>query len=88
MKQIFIARNISLPTGNSWHKDLLNGAAENNIISSKARAMLRKYLAFRHFFGHAYALDLYPERMEPLVKKCKQIYEIFKTEINNIIDKL
>lgn len=49
LKQIFIARNISLPTGNSWHKDLLNDAADNNIISSKAKAMLKEYLAFRHF---------------------------------------
>ena len=24
--------------------------------------------AFRHYFSHAYALELYPERMEPLVK--------------------
>ena len=37
LKQIFIARDISLPTGSSWHKDLLNNAVDNNIISSKAK---------------------------------------------------
>ncbi|MGP8328763.1 MAG: hypothetical protein ACT6FF_00380 [Methanosarcinaceae archaeon] len=88
LKQIFMARNISLPTGKSWHKDLLNNAVDNNIISSKAKAMLKQYLAFRHFFSHAYALDLHPERMEPLVEKCEEVYKFFKNEINKLINKM
>jgi len=88
LKQIFIALNLSLPAGDSWHKDLLNNAVENNIISSKAKEKLKEYLAFRHFFSHAYALDLYPERMEPLVERCEETYLFFKDEINKRIDKM
>lgn len=88
LKQIFIARNIPLPAGDAWHKDLLNNAVENEIISLKAKEMLKEYLAFRHFFSHAYALDLYPQRIEPLVEKCEAIYLLFKDEINKHIDKM
>ena len=48
--------------------------------------MLKEYLAFRHFFTHAYALNLYPQRMEPLVEKCEAIYQLFKDEIDKLID--
>jgi len=46
---------------------------------------LKSYLAFRHFFSHAYALDLYPDRMVPLVTEAKNIFEKFKTEIRKRI---
>lgn len=50
--------------------------------------MLKEYLAFRHFFSHAYALDLYPERMEPLVERCEEAYIFFKNEINKLINNM
>ena len=88
LKQIFMAHDIPFPAGDSWHKDLLNNAVENNIISSEAKEELKEYLAFRHFFSHAYALDLYPERMEPLVERCEETYLFFKDEINKLMDKM
>ena len=42
---------------------------------------LKRFLAFRHFFSHAYALELYPDRMEPLVKDIIKIFEKFKSEV-------
>jgi hypothetical protein len=88
LKQIFMARNLSLPNGDAWHNDLLNNAVENQIISLRTKEMLKEYLAFRPFSTHAYALDLYPQRMEPLVEKCEAIYQLFKDEINQFIDKI
>jgi hypothetical protein len=82
LKQILKDRNISLPAGASWHKDLLNISVEKQIVSPSTRNVLGEYLAFRHFFIHAYALDLYPDKMEPLVEQCKNVYLIFKDEIN------
>jgi hypothetical protein len=76
---------IPLPTGSSWHKELLNLALEKHLISTATRNALGEYLAFRHFFIHAYALDLYPEKMEPLVAKCEAVYWIFKHEIQEFI---
>jgi uncharacterized protein YutE (UPF0331/DUF86 family) len=82
LKQICKTKNIHLPTGNSWHRDLLNLAVEEGVISLSMRDKLGEHLAFRHFFIHAYALDLHPEKMEPLVRQCENVYTIFKEEIN------
>lgn len=83
IKQILLSKNILLPDGQSWHKELLELAVENNIICGQTKNDLGQYLAFRHFFSHGYALDLYPEKMEPLVKNASAHYILFKSEIKN-----
>ena len=84
-KQIFKNASISLPQGSSWHKDLLVNALKEKIISEELESKLRKFLVFRHFFSHAYALDLYPDKMEPLVSDAVLVFDIFKKEINKQI---
>lgn len=81
-KQILKHDNITLPSGGSWHKDLLNLAENNEIISSETKQRLIGYLAFRHFFSHAYALDLYSTKMEPLVESLKVCYSAFKHDLS------
>ena len=82
LKQIFRSKDIILPSGVSWHKELLVRSVAEGVISEKLKCELRKYLVFRHFFSHAYALDLYPEKMEPLVIEASMIFSQFKDEIN------
>jgi hypothetical protein len=83
LKQVFKAKNIALPTGTSWHRDLLLTAAQNNVLSEKLISELSQFLAFRHFFSHAYALDLIPDRMDPLVQRARDIFQQLTAEINN-----
>ena len=85
LKQIFISKKISVPEGQSWHKDLLENAVKEQIISEQCKEQLGQYLAFRHFFSHAYALDLYPEKMEPLVENSQKIYSVFKKDIKKFL---
>jgi uncharacterized protein YutE (UPF0331/DUF86 family) len=82
LKQILSSRKTGIPEGPSWHRELIELSVKNGIISNKVKERLMEYLAFRHFFSHAYALDLYPCRMQPLVAGIVSIFESFKKEIN------
>jgi hypothetical protein len=84
LKQACRAREIGIPSGSSWHRDLLLTAGAADIISAALVGELSRFLAFRHFFSHAYALDLFPERMEPLVQEAVEVFKRFKNEIDNL----
>lgn len=80
--------NIPLPEGRLWHKELLQLARDTEIISKSTLIKLGQYLAFRHFFSHAYALDLYADKLEPLVENIKEVYSDFKRDISSFLKKL
>jgi len=85
VKQVFQGKSFPIPQGESWHRDLLLAAAEKNVISDLLLNNLKQYLAFRHYFSHAYALELFPERMEPLAKDAVALFNEFKQQIDKII---
>ena len=85
LNQILREKNITIPKTESWHKSLLALSIENEIITKHSRDALSEYLAFRHFFSHAYALELYPDRMESLVTDASSVFEKFKSEIGKLI---
>jgi len=84
VKQVFQQKAYPIPQGESWHRDLLLAAAEKNIISHPLLNHLKPYLAFRHYFSHAYALELFPERMEPLAKDAVALFKEFKQQIDKM----
>jgi uncharacterized protein YutE (UPF0331/DUF86 family) len=81
LKQLLQAKNIIIPQSASWHQNLLISAINENIISENLANELKRFLAFRHFFSHAYALDLYPDRIQPLVSDTNSIFMRLKNEI-------
>jgi len=85
LKQILISKNIELPDGKSWHRDIIDTAVKLNIISEECKLDISQYLAFRHFFSHAYALDLYYEKMEPLVEKMQDAFTLLKKDISKYL---
>ncbi len=81
LKQLFLSKNLQIPQGASWHRDLLVNAVSAQLISAKIAEDLKAFLAFRHFFSHAYALDLNPEKMAPLVSAASTCFEKLKTDL-------
>lgn len=85
LKQVFELRSLQVPSGDSWHRDLLLSAVEERVISAELLEDLKRYLAFRHFFSHGYALNLSPEPMEPLVKDAKSVFKRLRSEIETVL---
>jgi uncharacterized protein YutE (UPF0331/DUF86 family) len=79
LKQIFKANDWPLPMGASWHRDLLKEVEARKILPTDIVLTLRDYLAFRHFFIHAYALDVNPQRMEFLVEQMPLLFSKLRT---------
>lgn len=84
-KQGLLAREVALPSGAAWHRDLLQSACEEGIISTELRGRLVPYMAFRHFFTHAYGFDLDPQRLLPLVRDSRSVCACFKKEAKRFV---
>lgn len=84
LKQVLTERCVALPSGDSWHKDLLDLAHGQGMLSESLFNSLKLYLAFRHYFSHAYMLDLQPLRMESLVSELPVVFEMFVSEFTRI----
>jgi uncharacterized protein YutE (UPF0331/DUF86 family) len=83
LKQAVRHLNLELPTGPAWHRDLLEKAAEKNILSEATAKDLRRYLAFRNFFVHGYAFELQIEKLNPLLQMAAGVYQAFSREIRD-----
>lgn len=83
LKQILTAKKIPIDKSESWHKDLLNLAVANKIISLTLSDELYEYLTFRHFFVHAYGFMLEEALLKDLVDNVSRIWSEFLSEIKN-----
>ena len=81
VKQALQARGAALPTGESWHKELIETASAAGVLSEETSRGVRDYLAFRHFFTHSYAFDLDPQRLEPLVANLQAVTAAFRKDV-------
>jgi len=81
LKQVLRARGGALPSGESWHKELIQIASSSGILSEETAVAVREYMAFRHFFSHAYAFDIDPERLEPLVAHLPSVNAAFRRDL-------
>lgn len=81
LKQILKAKDIEIPKSAAWHKDLLNLSAIQGIISEDLTNELYEYLAFRHFFVHAYGFMLDEAQLQDLANNIPEAWQQFTKEI-------
>lgn len=86
LKQVLQARELPLPTGESWHTELIKIASGGGVLSEQTAQGMREYLAFRHFFTHAYAFDIDPQRLEPLVVGLRDVDAGFRHDLGCAVD--
>lgn len=86
LKQAILEKSKALPQGETWHRDLIELAATEGIIGREVHNGLKQYLAFRHFFSHAYAFELDPERLVSLVELAPALFKSLQKDIENFQD--
>lgn len=85
LKQALLARGADLPTGAAWHRDLLQAACAQGIVSPETRDRLAPYLAFRHFFTHAYGFELEVAQLQPLVRDVRPVRARFRNDVRRFV---
>jgi hypothetical protein len=79
--------DMSLPEGSQWHHLLLRQMTQEipgvrpAVISEATCALLDEYRGFRHVVRNVYALELDPNRIEPLVKKTPALFAQVSAEL-------
>lgn len=81
LKQVLKDRSFELPVGSFWHRDLLLLARQAGVLRERSIELLKEYMAFRHFFAHAYALDLQLDRILPLVVGVNDMIAALKRDL-------
>jgi len=84
LKQIVQHKGYNILKGETWHRDLVELAVSKGFISSTTSIRLKKYLAFRHFFLHSYAFELYVDKMVPLLDGANELFEILCDDIKKL----
>jgi uncharacterized protein YutE (UPF0331/DUF86 family) len=84
LKQVFKIKGIELPKSETWHKDLLNASVSFGILSEGLSDELFEYLAFRHFFVHAYGFMLDETQLEELSNNIYKVWAQFLLAIETI----
>ncbi len=85
LKRILKFHNISTPSSGSSHKDLLDIAIQEKLISEDISDKLDKFRGFRHFFVHGYGVLLNEEELQPLVDELPDVWVQFENEIQNFL---
>jgi hypothetical protein len=81
LKQVFISKNIPIPSGSYWHRDLLEEACVRALIGPALKEDLGQFLAFRHFFVHGYSFKMRADRLAPMVERAGNVVNDFTAEV-------
>ena len=86
--------DLSLPTGNKWHRDLLNQMAVNipdvrkEVINEESRTILDELRRFRHVIRSAYSFQLDKQKVLIVVNDFLSYHHQLIQEIQSFCDYL
>lgn len=86
--------DLSLPTGNKWHRDLLNQMAVNipdvrkEVITEESRTILDELRRFRHVIRSAYSFQLDKQKVLIVVNDFLNYHHQLIQEIQSFCDYL
>jgi hypothetical protein len=91
-KRVCVELGETLPTGASWHRDLLDSISEPNnvrtaVISRDLCRRLEEYLKFRHFFRQAYSFQFEWEKLSSLVLGCSITLNRLEQEVRAFLER-
>lgn len=79
-----------VPRGADWHQVLLDEMAlelegiRPVVLSAASHQLLRRLLAFRHFFRHAYAVELDARRLEAVRKDALEAAPLVDADLDQL----
>ena len=92
---VTIAKEVdgTVPTGDRWHRDLLEQMGEANefrgvVLPSPVLSQIQNYLAFRHYYRHAYSFFLRWEELRELVLPLTAVWSQTKAALNQFATSL
>jgi hypothetical protein len=77
----------TVPTSETWHRDLLEQLAQNNaparpaVISQSSALGLDEFRRFRHLVRNIYATNLVPEKIDRLMSKLDHLWAQTRVEL-------
>lgn len=86
---VLIARNVDerIPTGQTWHRDLLRWMAEDvpemrpAVIGQTTAHTLDEFRRFRHLVRNVYTMNLTPEKIESLMAVLPKLWSTLREEL-------
>lgn len=81
LRHILEDKGCGISKTGSWHKEILEKAASEHVISSELHEKLLEYLQFRHRHIHGYGFMLDWDRIKPLVASIKSTADKFFDEL-------
>jgi hypothetical protein len=83
VKQVLVAKGTVLPAGATWHRDLLELAVKQGLVARDTHDAMTPFLAFRHYFVHAYSSELRAELLAALVHDARPALALFLRDIHS-----
>lgn len=79
------------PSGNRWHRDLLDEMGQETgqrtaVLSPELSKQLQNYIAFRHYYRHAYSFFLRWEELRELILPLDSVWTQTKAELTQFLE--